>query len=129
MADDDLKKDGSYREKPPMHLLDKKALFETARVLGFGATKYSEDGWRDRERYGLGTKRPLAAALRHIFEYLDGKANDDETGLNVLAHVMCEVMFAMRAHFEGKADHIRPGTEEATRTFTVLARRPDSGRS
>lgn len=88
-------------EKPPMHLLDRAALEETARVLGFGANKYGENNWRDGGKYSLGTKRPLAAALRHIFAYLDGEKIDPESGLSHLGHAMCSVMFALKAELHG----------------------------
>ncbi len=96
-----LKHDGG---KPPLELLDYPALAETAQVLGFGRAKYSEDGWRDEGNYGLASKRPLAAALRHIYQYLNGEQNDDESGLNHLGHAMCEVMFALAADLRGKSD-------------------------
>ena len=79
--------------KPPMDFLDKTALEETARVLAFGAKKYAAHNWRK----GLPLSRTLAAALRHIYQFLDGETNDAETGLNHLGHAMCEVMFALNA--------------------------------
>lgn len=96
--------DTNYIEKPPMHLLDKEAMFETARVLGFGAQKYAEENWRGGGAYNLGTKRPLAAALRHIHQYLEGEVVDEDSGLNHLGHAMCEVMFALAADMRGKSD-------------------------
>lgn len=96
--------------KPPMNLLDRVALEETAKVLAFGAEKYGEDNWRDDGQYSLGTKRPLAAALRHIYAYLDGEELDPESGLSHLGHAMCSVMFALRAEVEGGGLYARQDT-------------------
>jgi hypothetical protein len=90
--------------KPPMHLLDARAIFETARVLEFGRSKYGENNWRGNGSYDLGAKRPLAAALRHIFQYLDGERLDPESGQNHLGHAMCSVMFALAADLRGLSD-------------------------
>jgi hypothetical protein len=79
--------------KPPMDLLDRVALEETARVLAFGAKKYAPHQWRQ----GLQVTRTCAAALRHIFQFLDGATLDRETNLNHLAYAMCEIMFALNA--------------------------------
>lgn len=113
MSNEAKKFDSSYIEKPPMHLLDKEALFETARVLGFGAFAkkqpdgtlgYGGDNWRGGGEYTLGSKRTLAAAVRHIYQYLDGEVIDDDSGLHHLGHALCEVMFALAADLRGKGD-------------------------
>ncbi len=94
--------------KPPMHLLDRVALEATAQVLAFGAQKYAEDNWRGGGTYDLGCKRPLAAALRHIFAYLDGECSDPESDMSHLAHAMCSIMFALSADQRGFSDVVRP---------------------
>lgn len=78
--------------KPPLELLDRFALEETAKVMGFGEKKYGANNWRS----GLSQRRTLGAALRHIFTHLDGETLDPETNLLHLAHAMCELMFAIR---------------------------------
>jgi hypothetical protein len=65
---------------------------ETAKVLTFGAKKYSEDNWRQVE--GL-QKRYLAAAMRHINAIQKGERLDPESGLHHLAHVMCCISFML----------------------------------
>jgi len=77
--------------KPPMALLDSYALEEVAKVLAFGAEKYDPHNWRG----GIKLSRLLSAALRHIFKFIAGKNEDEETGLSPLAHAMCELMFAL----------------------------------
>lgn len=79
--------------KPDLTLLLKDALFEMARVREFGNKKYSGvDTWR-----GVGQKRYLAAALRHIYQYQDNP-KDSESGLSHLGHALVSLMFAY--HFE-----------------------------
>ena len=76
--------------KPPMSLLDRTALEDIARVLGFGAEKYSSQNWRG----GIRMSRLTDAALRHLFAYIDGEDLDPESGLPHLAHASCCLMFA-----------------------------------
>lgn len=78
-------------DKPQMQLLDNLAMIELAKVLTFGAKKYAPNNWRN----GISSSRLLAACLRHVFAYLGGQKNDEETGLSHLAHAMCCLMFAI----------------------------------
>ncbi len=75
--------------KPPLGLIPRSALIEEARVMAFGANKYSKDNWRG----GLSWSRLVNAALRHITSYNDGEDNDEETGLSHLAHARCCLAF------------------------------------
>lgn len=86
------------QEKPDLTLLDREALEETAKVLMFGAKKYSRDNWRN----GISKERLLAAALRHIHASNSGEIKDSESGLSHLAHGLCCLMFAL--HFEVKGE-------------------------
>jgi len=77
--------------KPRMDLLDRHALEEIARVLGFGAQKYAAHNWRR----GISYSRLTAAALRHLHAFNDGEDIDTESGLSHLAHLGCCVMFLL----------------------------------
>lgn len=77
--------------KLPMDLLPRPALEEIAKVLAFGARKYSRHNWRS----GIAYSRILSAALRHIHAYNDGESLDPETGLSHLAHAGCCVLFLL----------------------------------
>jgi hypothetical protein len=72
-----------------MGLLPGDALLEVARVLDYGAQKYSANNWR-KVRPG---SRYLDAALRHLHAYADGEDNDPESGLSHLGHAACCVLF------------------------------------
>ena len=77
-------------EKPDMSLLSAVWLFGVAQVLTFGKKKYNAHNWRK----GLEISRLIAAALRHIFAFLNGENLDPETGLPHLHHASCCLMFA-----------------------------------
>jgi hypothetical protein len=72
------------------------------RVLMYGKKKYAAHQWRTGG--GIGAVRAVAAACRHIFDYLKGEDNDPESGLHHLDHAMCELLFARYAIANGKGD-------------------------
>lgn len=76
--------------KPQMELLSPMWVEGVAKVLTFGAKKYSSHNWRK----GIHQSRLIGAALRHLFAYLRGQNYDPETGLSHLAHASCCIMFA-----------------------------------
>ena len=87
-AGDGLKKD---QGKLPLDLLPFDALEEVAKVMEFGAKKYSPRAWEK----GMAWSRLWAAALRHGFKWWRGENKDPETGLSHLAHLACCVLFLL----------------------------------
>lgn len=77
--------------KPSVDLIDRGALVELAKVLDFGAKKYSAHNWRS----GIKWSRIVASLLRHTLAFNDGEDNDPETGLSHIAHAMCNCMFLL----------------------------------
>src|SRR5947209_1128490 len=73
--------------KPSSSLLDRKALEEVARVLDFGKQKYTAHNWRG----GITWSRVIDSSLRHIHAFNDGEDFDPESGINHLAHAMCNL--------------------------------------
>jgi hypothetical protein len=71
--------------KPRWDLLPFDALDDVAKVMAFGATKYSARNWEQ----GLSWGRLLAACLRHVTAWARGIEADEETGLPHLAHATC----------------------------------------
>ncbi len=63
-----------------------------ARVLTFGAKKYSRGNWAHVDN---SDERYMDAALRHINAYRRGEQTDSETGENHLAHAVCCLMFML----------------------------------
>ncbi len=78
-------------EKVRLDLLSPIALNEIAKVLTFGAKKYSDHNWRN----GFKWSRLLGATLRHIFAFIGGQDKDPETGLSHLAHAGSCIMFLL----------------------------------
>ncbi len=77
------------QEKPRMDLLDPDFLEDVARVLTFGAAKYTAHNWRG----GVNVSRLIAAAYRHLGAINRGEDIDPESGLPHAAHLGCCVQF------------------------------------
>lgn len=72
-------------------LLPAEALHEIARVLTFGAKKYSARNWEN----GINYSRIFGALMRHLWAWWSGKNTDDETGISHLAHAGCCLFFLL----------------------------------
>jgi hypothetical protein len=79
--------------KIPTDLFSVPAYIGVCKVLQFGAKKYAAWNWSK----GLLYMRVYAATLRHLFLWVTGEDNDQETGLSHIDHAMCELMFL--SHF------------------------------
>jgi Domain of unknown function (DUF5664) len=88
-------------EKPDMSLLSPFALEEIAKVMTFGAKKYSANNWRNGFKY----TRLLAAVMRHLSAYQRGEAKDPETGLSHLAHASCGLMMLLEFEQTGAGEN------------------------
>lgn len=78
-------------EKPDFSLIPLCTLEEEAKVWMHGKKKYAEWNWAK----GMDWDVPFACALRHLSAWQAGETNDPETGLNHLAHVMCNIRMLM----------------------------------
>src|SRR5690625_1514407 len=79
-----------YNEgKPKLSYLDLESFEDTARVLEFGANKYTRDNWRK----GLPVTEILDSLLRHVSAIQRGELTDPESGLPHHGHIGCNVMF------------------------------------
>lgn len=86
MAEENGKKnDKDFRVKPPITLVPLEAMWEIAKVMGFGREKYDAHNWKGGIKYS----RLLDAAMRHIIQFTQGEDVDSESGLNHLAHAGC----------------------------------------
>lgn len=64
---------------------------DIVKIYTFGAQKYGENNW---QKLKDGYNRYKAAMFRHLMEFEKGHVNDNESGLNHLAH-MCWNAIAM----------------------------------
>ena len=78
--------------KPQYGLLPPKALKETVKVLTLGAIKYEPDNWKHVPE---AQSRYFDALMRHLWDWKTGEQLDPETGINHLAHGMCNLMFLL----------------------------------
>ena len=72
------------------HLFPFKAAGEIVKVLMHGARKYSPDNWQYVDDF---ENRYFDAAMRHMTDYLAGKRHDKDSGLLILAHAACDLLF------------------------------------
>lgn len=86
--------------KVDLTLLPPRALEELAKVLEFGANKYTRDGWKKGMPYSV----CMASCMRHCFEILKGNWLDDESKLPHAAHAMCNLVFILEYYRAGKKD-------------------------
>lgn len=88
-------------------LMDYQAMESMIRVLMYGADKYTvtltdgtvvpgDNNWK----LGLPKQVILDCMQRHLAALMNGEANDPESGLPHIGHIMCNAMFY--SHFEMK---------------------------
>ncbi len=75
--------------KPEMSYVDMNCLAPCARVLAFGAAKYSRNNWKK----GMPVTKIIDSLMRHIGDLQDGKVLDEESKLAIIGHIQCNAMF------------------------------------
>lgn len=101
MTRDEFEKAERYNKgKPRIGLLPPELMIEVAKVMTFGAEKYSDDNWKK----GLSDECCLSSCLRHITAYMAGKEFDKESGLPHLAHAACNLAFMLHFHYPVKEE-------------------------
>lgn len=86
------------QNKAPYDLISSEFLDGICVVLAFGAKKYEPWNWAKGIKYS----RVFAAMMRHLWAWLRGEQNDEETGINHLFHAACCLMFL--CHYETYKD-------------------------
>lgn len=79
------------QDKPNMTHVPKDAMFAMAKAFTYGASKYSDDNFRE----GMAVRRSIAAALRHIYQALDDGDIDQESGCEHLGSAMASLAMAL----------------------------------
>ena len=85
-------------------------LEQIARVLTYGAKKYSDRNWEK----GFDFSRCYGAALRHLFSWWDGEDTDAESNLSHLAHAMCCLLFLQEYQLRHTGNDDRPHKQVIT---------------
>lgn len=78
------------QDKPSMTSIPMEAMWEMGMALGYGAKKYGDGNYRN----GMLVSRQLAAAVRHIYQHLDGQDIDVESGNTHIGHALASLAMA-----------------------------------
>lgn len=80
--------------KPKYSYIDLTCLEPCARVMEYGATKYSKDNWKK----GSNESQIIDSLLRHIAALQRGEVFDPESGLSHVGHIQANAMFLGNIH-------------------------------
>jgi nucleoside 2-deoxyribosyltransferase len=106
---------GQKGRKPErLDLIPCEALWELGRVYGMGAEKYADHNYLKGYSWSLS----IAAAMRHLTQWVNGETLDDESELNHLAHAAWHCFALMMFQWHGL------GTDDRMPTVTGIA--PDA---
>lgn len=105
-------------------LIDPVAVEGVAKVLGFGAEKYTAENWRK----GLSWKATLRSLESHLQALKRGEDIDSESGLPHIDHLGCNWMFLSNYQKMGVGKDDRVKLKSATENIadvidTILAKR------
>ncbi|MGC1276552.1 MAG: dATP/dGTP diphosphohydrolase domain-containing protein [Planctomycetaceae bacterium] len=105
-------KDRIGQFKPPLHLVPPAAEVLEAVVMGLGARKYGPFNWRTAD---VRATVYVAAAKRHLAQWLDGQDDDPESGVSHLAHARACLGILLDASATGHLidDRPEPGAASA----------------
>lgn len=78
-------------QKPDLTDIPKEAMWEMGAAFTYGQKKYAKNNFRQ----GMKVSRQLAAAVRHIYQHLDGETLDSESGVMHLGHALASVAMAV----------------------------------
>lgn len=98
-------KDRIGETKPPLHLIPPAAEILEAVVMGLGARKYGPFNWRSAK---VRATVYVAAAKRHLAQWLDGADDDPESGVSHLAHARACLGILLDAQATGCVVDDRP---------------------
>ena len=115
-------KDRIGAHKPPLHLIPPAAEIMEAVVMGLGAKKYGPYNWRAAE---VRATIYIAAARRHLAQWLDGQNIDHESGVSHLAHARACLGILLDAEANGCLLDDRPLPGAATQLIEQFTGTPE----
>lgn len=83
-------KDLMGAKKPDLTLVPASAMIAIADAMSDGVPKYGLYNWRD-ENKPVQHRTYIAAAIRHLYQYLDGEDNARDSGKSHLAHALAGI--------------------------------------
>ena len=86
--------------KVRMDLVPMSVIENIAKILTYGAKKYSDNSWQDLSNFW---NRYKGALLRHLTAIDKGELIDQESGLPHIDHVLCNASFLSWGYHNGKA--------------------------
>jgi len=108
-------KDRVGETKPPLHLIPPAAEILESVVMGLGAKKYGPFNWRTAS---VRATIYVAAAKRHLIQWLDGQDDDPESGVSHLAHARACLGILLDAQATGHIVDDRPEPGAAPQLIT-----------
>lgn len=114
-------KDRIGQTKPPLHLIPPAAEVLEAVVMGLGARKYGAFNWRSAK---VRATVYIAAAKRHLAQWLDGESNDIESEVSHLAHARACLGILLDAQATGNMVDDRPPPGVATALISQHTGKP-----
>lgn len=126
MADETNPKDRIGIKKPQVHLVPPAAVLHMAKAFEDGAKKYGPYNWRDKK---VRATVYLSAALRHLYEYLDGDTYARDSGHHHLAHLLACAAILLDAEETGNLIDDRPPKGAAGDMIERLTLKDDAAAS
>ena len=77
--------------KPDLTDIPKEAMWAMGAAFTYGQKKYQKNNFRK----GMKVSRQLAAAIRHIYQHIDGETIDTESGAMHLGHALASIAMAV----------------------------------
>ena len=81
------------KHKVDISLLPPKALYAIARVMEYGAKKYSRNNWREDKDTSF--CRTYSSIQRHLMSWVDGEDKDPETNESHVAHAAAQCLMLL----------------------------------
>lgn len=105
-----VSKTGSLRfntGKAPLHLVPTSAINAMAKVLDYGAKKYTERNWEKGNNFSV----PYSSLMRHLLSFWEGEDNDPESGLPHTYHILMNAAMLLEYSEKFKTLDDRPINE------------------
>ncbi len=102
---DDNPKTAMGAKKPDLSLVPPVSILYEALAMEDGAVKYDPYNWRERK---VSARVYVAAAMRHLAQYLDGEDIDPKSGVPHLGHAKACIGIIIDAFETGNLNDNRP---------------------